>query len=297
MSHKLLVICGPTATGKTSLSLRLAKEFSGEIISADSRQVYTGKDIITGKDIPPEFVKNVSPLRWRDQSLTNYSDKTTKIWMLDVVSPGESFNVSFWLECATIIIKDIHFRNKLPIVVGGTGLYIKSLVFPMPNIIIPPNPELRIKFKDCPADLLYQHLNSVDPTKARSLNPSDRKNPRRLIRALEIAQYPSIVPLVKTFPDWDVKIIGLTAPRKDLFQRIDQRVEDRIKAGAVNEDPDLVNNPDKWKYSEHALARRQLTWFSCQPGIQWFDITLKKWYQSLHRLVLDWYNETTWDKK
>src|SRR3989339_1418163 len=120
---KLLVVCGPTATGKTSLGLKMAQKFNGEIISADSRQVYAGMDIVTGKDLPPAVTSQVSNLSWQGRFLKYYEIEKIKVWGYDLVNPDQDFNVSFWNECAKILISDIRSRGKLPIIVGGTGLY------------------------------------------------------------------------------------------------------------------------------------------------------------------------------
>jgi tRNA dimethylallyltransferase len=114
---KLLIISGPTASGKTDLALKLAYRLNGELVSADSRQVYVGMDIVTGKDIPTGFSKEQSGLRWNNRDISYYSDSKTRIWLTDLVYPNESFNVSFWNTCATTVISDIHARGKLPIVV------------------------------------------------------------------------------------------------------------------------------------------------------------------------------------
>jgi len=119
--NKVLVICGPTATGKTALGLELAKKFNGELISADSRQVYVGMDLVTGKDLPVGTKPFISQIRWRDRFLKYYIIKNVNIWLYDIVNPDEPFNVAYWKEVADLVINDIHLRGKLPIVVGGTG--------------------------------------------------------------------------------------------------------------------------------------------------------------------------------
>src|SRR3989344_4958306 len=121
---KVLIICGPTATGKTKLAARLAKRFNGELVSADSRQVYRGMDLTTGKEMPD-----------------------VPIWLYDVAHPDEDFSVSHWVKLAKDAISDIQKRNKLPIVVGGTGLYIQALLRPFETIDIPPNKKLREKLQ------------------------------------------------------------------------------------------------------------------------------------------------------
>lgn len=215
--NKLLVICGPTATGKTALAARLAKKFNGELVSADSRQVYRGNDLETNKERP----------------------EGVRIWLYDVADQGEEFSVSHWVRLAREAIFDIRKRGKLPIVVGGTGLYIKALLDPFETIDIPPNIALREK------NLSVQELQKM--TTRGVMNDSDWNNPRRLLRKIEIAGKS----LVRTQSE-DALIIGLTMPLSDLYKRLDAR-----------------HRP----IYEHAIARKQLTWFKKQKDIRWFDCT------------------------
>lgn len=167
--NKVLVICGPTATGKTSFALQMAKELNGELVSADSRQVYIGRDLETGKDL--DLIKNSG----------------IKIWLYDVVNPGEEFSVAIWRKLAHEAIADILSRGKLPIVVGGSGLYIRALTEDLSEVDISRNEKLRAELKNKSASELFDYLKNINLTKAMSMNNSDRKNPRRLIRAIEIS--------------------------------------------------------------------------------------------------------------
>ena len=161
--NKVLIIAGQTATGKTSFAVELAKQFNGELISADSRMVYKGMDIITGKD--------------RDKI-------DVPIWLYDLVEPDEPFSVSAWRQKALEAISDISSRGKLPIVVGGTGLYLRSLIENLNTLDIPKDLELRNK------NLSISELQKMlKPELFAKLNDSDRVNPRRLIRYIEIAEY------------------------------------------------------------------------------------------------------------
>jgi tRNA dimethylallyltransferase len=135
MNSKLLVICGPTSTGKTILAISLAKKFNGEIVSADSRQVYKGLDIGTGKDLP----KNAKIKYLWMKKFGFYEIKGIKIWGYDLADPRHSFSVSQYLRFAERVISDISKRGKLPILVGGTGLYIKGVVDGIPTAEIPKN--------------------------------------------------------------------------------------------------------------------------------------------------------------
>ena len=315
MNNKVLVICGPTATGKTSLALKFAKVFSGEIISADSRQVYKEMDIVTGKDIPLDFAKHQSELIWHEKQLSYYDNTFTRIWLTDLVDPNEPFNVAFWKEGADLVIADILSRNKLPIVVGGTGLYIKSLLHPLADIYVPPDPQLRSSLAGLSAPDLFRLLQEINPAKSISLSPSDKSNPRRLIRYLEISRHKiNAPPLTLVYTGLQ---IGLTAPKQHLSQLISNRIDERIKSGAMLEYQRLVSRYDKnlpafstpgyialsspnpisrWLQLENNYAKRQTTWFLHQPGVSWFDVTRDGWYQSLYQLVAGWYNEEVWDK-
>lgn len=293
---QVLVICGPTATGKTAFGIEMAKLLNGEIVSADSRQVYVGRDLITGKDVSSSPQK--SHLAWRDRTLKYYLEDGIKIWLYDVVESGEEFNVSFWKECADIMIADIISRDKPPVVVGGTGLYIKSLTNPLTNISIKSDPKLRKKLESMSASDLFDYLKSLDHTKAESLNDSDAKNPRRLIRAIEILLQKKDFPSPESGEGTGGEVLNknnflhicLSSSTSYLFPRIDKRVEDRIAKGAAIEDPVLAADPQKWKYREHDLARRQITWFKKQPNLHWYDISTPDWKKNAMSQINTWYN-------
>lgn len=266
--HKLLVICGPTATGKTKLAAKLAKECNGELVSADSRQVYRGMDLTTGKDRPD-----------------------VPIWLYDVVNPDQEFSVSHWVKLARRAISDIHDRSKLPILVGGTGLYIKAMLEPFETINIPRNEKLRQQLDS----LTVPELQQV--TTRGSMNNSDWNNPRRLIRKIEITTSKKSPQNITHF---DALIIGLTAPIRYLDKQIDRRLKKREKQGLYAEIQKL-----RKKYSpnlpsmsaiginEHAYVRRQITWFKKQHGILWFDITKKDAVKNIIKEVHTWYTDTT----
>ncbi len=305
----ILIITGPTATGKTRFALTLARKFSGELVSADSRQVYIGADIVTGKDIPPGFVKAASDLLWQTRPLTYFTDTQTRIWLTDIVHPNEPFNVSFWKQCADLVIADIFSRRRLPIVVGGTGLYLKSLTQNLSQIHTPFNPRLRRRLAGYTAVELFNYLKSVSPAKAASLNSSDAANPRRLIRAIEIFSLPP--------PAYDVGpyaslTLGLTAPRDYLFHRVEDRVASRLQSGAAVEAASLLKkySPDSpgmtacgyraftrpdfssaWITSEKQYLRRQLTWFAKIPAVSWFDVSVPGWQATAEKKFASWYNQ------
>ena len=318
ISTKVLIICGPTATGKTRFGLQMAKKFKGEIVSADSRQVYVGMDIVTGKDLPSNLKSQISNLKWRDRNLGFYEIGGIKVWLYDVVSPNEPFNVAFWKECADIVIADIRSRDSLPVVVGGTGLYLKSLTHSLSQISVPPHQILRTQLAAKSAKYLFNYLNKLDPNRASRLNSSDRANPRRLIRAIEIALSSNQPPpslLAKTRAEGEnlregrgvsYLTIGLTAPRAELYRRVDLRVDDRLRQGAEAECQRLVSKygwdlpsftasgyralrssepKTIWSNLEHAYIRRQLTWFTHKPDVRWFDITASRWQSRAQELI------------
>ncbi len=300
-NKRLLVICGPTATGKTALGIKLAKKFGRELISADSRQVYRGMDIGTGKDHPQKI----------------------RIYLIDVVNPNEPFNVAQYVAMAAKVIKDIWKRGQLPILVGGTGFYIKALVDGIETIGLPPDWALREKLERKTLAQLQQLLQKVDPRRWQRMNQSDRNNPRRLIRAIEIASKSQR--FRSTFKMESVLFVGLTAPNKILYQRIDQRVDERVKQGVLEEIKSLLvqgyswDNSvlgetigyrefklffdgkinlevaiQRWKFAEHSYARRQLTWFKKalrQAQGVWFDITKKGFEEEVEKLIKTWYSK------
>lgn len=301
--NKLLIVCGPTGAGKTGFAINLAKKFSGELVSADSRQVYKNLDIVTGKDLPVNSEPIESDLNWRDKKLSYYMIQGIKVWLYDVVEPTEEFNVSYWRETAELAIKHIYGQGKLPIVVGGTGLYIKSLLETMENIDVPIDSILRSELSELSPEDLFDYLNNLDSSRAARLNESDRRNPRRLVRAIEVAKQPK--PKAPDPRERDALLIGLTAPLPDLDSRIAQRVQDRIARGAREEfdrvrqayDPRLPSltasgyqDWEKWSLLEKQYARRQLTWFKKMKSIHWFNIAQEDWQVQAVELVQNWYN-------
>jgi tRNA dimethylallyltransferase len=196
---KLLIICGQTGTGKTALGLELAKEFDGEIVSADARQAYRGMDVVTGKGVgSSKFKVKSSKLQFKIQNEIQediqvgvYEVSGIPIWGYDLVRPDEEFSVKLWRDFARRIIQDIWKRGKLPIVVGGTGLYLRALTEPLERMGVPRDTKLRRELKGKRAEELFEMLAKCDFERAKEMNESDRKNPRRLIRAIEIARFRS----------------------------------------------------------------------------------------------------------
>lgn len=312
------MVCGPTATGKTRLAISLAKKFDGEVISADSRQVYKGMDIGTGKDVP----KNSKTQKLKKSKYEYYEINGAKIWGYDLAEPRMGFSVGEYIKIAREVIGDIWERNKPAILVGGAGLYIKAVVDGIPTVEIPPNVKLRKSLSEKTIEELYEMLANSDPVKAASLNFSDKSNPRRLIRALEVALFEprnsvSMNRFIET--SLDVLFIGLTLPLKDLLVRIENRIEDRVKNGVEQEIKDLLSKGVTWKMQsmtslgyrewrkffegsgnkneliadwireEKKYAKRQITWFKKDKRINWFDITGGNWQENVEKLVGKWY--------
>ena len=323
---QILVICGPTATGKTALSLQLASQLSGELISVDSRQVYQHMSVVTGKDIPDSFTFHNSDLQVPGLTLGYYTDGHTNLWGYDLATPDQDFSVKLFLEFAYRVAQNIISRHKLPILVGGTGLYLKAFFKPPPTFGIPINSKLRQQLSGKSSSQLFQILQQHSPTKAQSLNTSDRHNPQRLIRAIEVAinqQPSSLSPWLTTYLQspitYDALWIGLKfSDNHSMYNQIDQRVEQRVGLAMDQEISFLKHQnywhhaPQRtvgyqqwtrflsgqltreqaiqaWKYAEHYYARRQLTWFNRQPHIHWFNVLTDNYQQQIAKQVKEWY--------
>ena len=318
----LLIICGPTACGKTKLALSLAKKFQGEIISADSRQVYKGMDIGTGKDLPVNSKYQIPNIKYNKQKLPFYDFENIRIWGVDLVDPDQEFSVAHFVNFANKAISGIWQRKKLPIIVGGTGFWIKALIQGVQTINIPPNFELRNQLNLKSLEELTNLLKKIDKKRWLAMNNSDRNNPRRLIRAIEVKKSNSNfqTPISKLQIN-KLLMIGLKA--KDyqlLYKRIDKRVDKRIKQGAEKEikllrdkryswelpsfsatgyriwqdffesKKNLKELIQRWKFDEHSLARRQMTYFNKLKEVNWFDISQKLLYKKIEKAVRQWYS-------
>lgn len=313
---KVLVILGSTATGKTDVALQLAQKYNGELVSCDSRQVYIGLDIGTGK-LPGHDVKvEKHDGYWEIDGI--------RIWMYDVCDPKKQFTVKDYVEQASQVIEDILKRGKLPIIVGGTGFYLKALLEGLPNLEIPLNLQLRKELEKLSLQELQSKLQKIFLKRWKDMNNSDQNNPRRLIRAIEIVltNFTSEEFLRATVRgDFKILKIGLTAPREVLQSRINARLASRIDQGLIEETKNLHKNGLTYKrmqelgleysilarllkdeISENQLindlsvkisqyAKRQMTWFKSQKNIIWFDITDKEWNQKMEKIVLKWYDE------
>lgn len=324
---KLLIISGPTATGKTALALYLAKELRGELISADSRQVYREMDIVTGKDLPDKFGIQYSSFMFGEQ-VPAYSIDDVNIWGYDIVSPTKEWSVAHFVAFANQLIPLIQRQNKLPIIVGGSGLYTRSLLHPPDSLNLPPNLALRQRLAPLTVTQLQDLLRKTDNTHFRRMNFSDQHNPRRLIRAIEIAAsgYPPVGERTanqagaKQLQSATLQL-GLTAPWDKLEARIDERINQRLGQGAEREVRMLVKKYgwasalqttigyqewrpylegqmsreqviSQWRRHEKQYARRQITWFKKENDIQWFDVALAKFRYTVVSRVKQWYDET-----
>ncbi len=275
----MIFITGPTSSGKTSLAIKMCKEQNGEIISADSRQIFKYMDVGTGKLPVSESDKSVEiqPKYW--------IIKNVKIWLYDVVTPDQFYSVTDFRKDAFDVIKDIKGRGKIPIVVGGTGLYIDALLGKLNDVKIPPDFKLRDELKNKTVSELQKMLPSDI---LEMMNNSDRNNPRRLIRKIEkleeVTESKSkFMPLI---PD---QFILIDAKNEILYEKVDRWVEaiweDLLKEtyklkekGYGDTNPmqgiiyktaleylenRLAEEPakDRIKYDLHAYIRRQKTWF------------------------------------
>jgi tRNA dimethylallyltransferase len=287
LKQGLVAIVGPTAAGKSELALHLAQEFGAEIVSADSRQVYRYMDIGTNK-----------PTLAERTSIPHH--------IIDVVNPDEDFNLAIYCQLATEAIETIQSKAKLPLLVGGSGLYAWSLIEGWKIPRVPPNPELRqdleTRAKREGSQVLYEELQQVDPVAAAKILPN---NLRRIMRALEIYKVTGQPPSQlwhKEGPSFPILIIGLTVERGELYNRIDSRVDKMVQKGLVKEADGLAKMGysfslpsmsgigykqigeflqgeltlpmaiDKIKFETHRLARHQYAWFHLNDNrIHWFN--------------------------
>lgn len=316
MKGKLLIILGPTATGKTDLALNLAKKFSGELVSCDSRQVYRGLDIGTGK-YPSEKGKVIKGKGW-------WKIDKIKVWGYDVADPKIQHSVYDYVKNIKKLINDINTTGKLPIIVGGTGLYLKAILEGLPNLAIPIDKKLRGELEKLSLEKLQEKLKLLSLSRWKNLNESDRQNKRRLLRSIELIYMnpyvdKSQISNLKT-QNFKILKIGLTAPRGVLYRKIDMRLNLRFQQGLLDEVKSLHNSGlstkrmkelgleygilSDWlegkiskevgvkllKTKIHQYAKRQLTWFKKEKNVIWFDITNKNFLAKVEKRVYDWYN-------
>ncbi len=276
----VIAIIGPTASGKSKMAVELAQAIRGEVISADSRQVYRGLNLGTGKISKREML-----------GIPHH--------MLDIASPLEQFSVAQYVPMAEDAIRDTIVRSHVPIVCGGTGQYVDALLRRSPIPAVPPQAELRAELEPKSAEELFAVLQQIDPERAKTIDP---KNRRRLIRAIEIVRVtgkpvPTLAPAPKE--PFDVLWLGVESDPKELRTTIRKRLEERIQQGLVREVTLLHDRGMSWermedlgleyRYTARHLqgrlgrdeyvkqltdaicqyARRQRTWWRRHPDITW----------------------------
>jgi len=303
---KIIAVLGPTAVGKSDLAVILAKQLDGEIVSADSRQVYQGLNIGTGKITKkemlgiPHYLLDIVPLK----SLKKGNFET-------------AFSVSDFQLMANEAIADILSRGKVPIICGGTGFYIQSIIDGIILPDVPPNPALRKEISDKTAEELFTMLKKIDPKRAKTI---DAKNPARLVRAIEIAKALGRTPPIKSKPLYDACQIGIDIQDDVLKEKIRIRLEKRMSAGMPREVRKLHEQGVSWKrmyelgleYRYLSLflqkkitraelteqlsaeiwqyAKRQRTWFKRDERINWFSpysITDRKLIKKISGIARD----------
>ena len=293
MQTKLLLIVGPTAVGKTALSIELAKRLHGEIVSADSIQIYRGLDIGSAK--PNEAERGGIPHHLMD--------------VADVLNA--KFSVAEYQQLAMSAIDEISARGKTPIVVGGTGLYINALTYPLQFTSIAANPEIREELherEEIAPGTLYRRLTEIDPKRAACIHKNDLK---RIVRALEIYEVSGQIPSLhgNDFQNekalaspYDPLLIGLTMERSLLYARIHERVDQMMRGGLLQEVLSVSNLPASLpalqglgykqllqhvrgectleeaifniKQETRHFAKRQWTWFLRDKRTLWYDVAL-----------------------
>ncbi len=268
----VIAIVGPTAIGKSNFAVSVAKKIGGEIISADSRQVYKGMDIGTGK-------------------ITKKEMRGVPHYMLDIANPKRRINVADFTKLAHKIILNIHDRGKVPIVCGGTGFYVQELLFPSNLPEVPANKKLRAKLSKLSAEKLFSMLKKKDLRRAKEIDP---KNKVRLIRALEIIGVLGKVPKRKSVSSpYDVLIIELDAPIDFIKKKIHLRLQKRIKLGLINEGRKLLKT---------GLTHKEMESFGLE--YKWLSlllqnkITKKEFETGLENEIIQYARrQKTWFKK
>ena len=286
--EKVIVICGPTASGKTAMSIELAKKINGEIVSCDSMQIYKEMDIGTAK-----------PTREEMQGIKHY--------MIDIISPDIRYSVADYKRDAKIAIREILKKGKTPIVVGGTGLYVDSLIYEIEYQDIKFDEEYRKKLekqvKEDGLNVLYEKAKKIDPKAILKISPNDQK---RILRILEIYHATGMTKTEQEKksrekePEFDYKVYALNMPREKLYERINLRVDLMIKQGLIKEVEEIYHKYsefptamqglgykevveylkgnltkeemiEKIKQETRRYAKRQMTWFRKNKQTIWLD--------------------------
>ncbi|MCQ4921720.1 tRNA (adenosine(37)-N6)-dimethylallyltransferase MiaA [Tissierella carlieri] len=302
----LFILIGPTAIGKTALSIELAKKMNGEIISADSMQIYKYMDIGSAKITKEEM-----------DDIPHH--------LIDIVLPNEDFTVANFKDSAIKLIRDINSKNKIPIVAGGTGLYINSLVYNLNFTQVAPNDEIRNKLESLGDkygnEYLHQELQRIDVKSAEKISVNDRK---RIIRAIEIFEMTG-KPMSeynenfrRPVEDYNLVMIGLNMDRKELYNRINLRVDIMIEEGLMEEVKKLLSmgyskelvsmqgigykeiimylegsisldkSIEMIKQGTRNYAKRQLTWFRRDNRIKWVNVDEFFSLDNLTQYIIDY---------
>ena len=304
---RILVIAGLTASGKTDLALEVASHLSAvDIISVDSRQFYQGPRIISGQDIPAGFSRCQSEeISFLDLPAVYFQSDNIRIWGVDQLPPDQILNLSDFVDFTWQIIDQAIAQKRSVIVVGGTGLYLKAITQPLNRLLIPPDPQLRQELEILSVKKLQSRLQKLNPDWLAKLNHSDKNNPRRLIRAIEInlvdkKNQKLSLSGVEQGRRAEFHWLGLKPNMDTLADNIKARVEKRLKQGALKEVKGLLekypaNLPalsalgikhireyldekinrsqliERWTQQELSYAKNQWTWFKKQPSVIWYD--------------------------
>lgn len=327
MANKILLsIIGPTGVGKTHFALSLCEKLKSfpykgfDLISADSRQVYKDLKIISGADVPVGFIPNLD-----DKISTHFYEKDyVRIYGVSILPYQAEWSVSHFRSFAKQIIEESWLNNRLPILVGGTGLYHDQLFNPSPILDIKPDPELRAELSQLNLKDLQNKLKEISPARFEKLNNSDYFNPTRLTRAIEIAMWEKENQLEMDQevtenlfkPDRHL-VIGLKDELENIQNKIADRVKERFDSGAKNEVNRLADLFDqygrnkqllsatgvreiqayldgqieksealgKWTLREFQYAKRQLTWWKNRSEVNWFETNKENWRDEAVKLV------------
>lgn len=303
--EKVLVIVGPTAVGKTALSVELAKKFNGEIISGDSLQIYKKLDIGTAK------------ISTSDMSGIPHH-------LIDVIEPTDNYSVADFQKAGRQLITEITERGHLPIIAGGTGLYIQSLLYDYQlgakeEVVS----DVRKKYEELAGKIgkkqLWEYLKEKDPLAAEKIHWNNQRKVIRALEVFEVTGYSIMTPKEKPQCLYEYCMIGLDTDRKLLYQRIDQRVDQMIAAGLVDEarfvyslgeiqasqgigykelypyfkgEITLEEAVEQIKQNSRRYAKRQLTWFRNRLKAQWFDLLEQpKQQEEIERVIKKWLEE------
>ncbi|MGN0771721.1 MAG: tRNA (adenosine(37)-N6)-dimethylallyltransferase MiaA [Christensenellales bacterium] len=303
--NKIIVVGGATASGKSGFGVELAKKLNTEVISCDSMQIYKGLDVGTAK-------------------ITAQQMQGIRHHLIDVAMPSESFSVSEWRQMAVKIIDDLHAQGKIPVIVGGTGLYIDSLLYKF-SFFCNGDEQLRQRLNEQlaieGAEKMHDILSSIDPEEAKKIHPN---NTKRLLRALEIYYTTGQIKSDKQEKilndQYDVRLVVINRDRQSLYKRIDQRVDEMFECGLAKEVADIVNNSvadfgcqsmqaigykefedyfagktsleevkETIKINSRHYAKRQISWLKRYKSAIWYDAETQ--YDQAMNNTLEWANE------